>query len=322
MRRKNGFGTVFVLACALALAACAPGEGGTDHEIEWELVTAEAAFAGLDGEYRAVVFRNLIWLVNGDYYPDGDQVWNSANGVEWNHAEVSLPSMNGRSCLVFDDKIWAFPGFYGDELSIEIWNSDDGLDWDLVSDEPSLDSRARAGVADFDGRMWIVGGLGDSFDDYGRNDVWSSTDGEVWERRTAAAGFSPRYQPGVLAFDGKLWVIGGGSWDEYGNNDVWWSEDGASWTPATEHAAFPPRCEHAVVAHDGAMWVIGGYGEDGVYYNDSWWSTDGIEWHQSSAPAPFSSRRLHEVVEYDGSIWVIGGRDEDQTMLYDVWRSR
>ncbi len=324
MRKKNDFWMLLASACALAATACSSGEGGADHDLEWELLTDTPSFTGLDGEYRAVVFKDRIWLVNGEASGPGgnEQSWNSADGVEWTPSESTLPSYNGRSCLVFNGKLWAFFGFNGEDIPLEIMDSGDGLAWNVFNDDPDVTPRARHGVAEFDGKMWIIGGIGSGTGDMGRNDVWSSGDGEDWDRLTESAAFSPRYNPGVAVHDGKLWVIGGGRWDESGRNDVWWSTDGASWTLAVEHAAFPARSEHAVIVHDGAIWVIGGYGADENFLNDAWWSADGREWRESAVPVPFSPRRLHEAVDFDGSIWVIGGRDEEDNVLYDVWRSR
>jgi len=61
----------------------------------------------------------------------------------------------------------------------------------------------------------------------------------------------------ALAYDNKMWVIGG--W--YGSDksdDVWYSTDGIAWIKATDSAEFSGRTDHTSVVYDNKMWVIGG----------------------------------------------------------------
>ena len=79
-----------------------------------------------------------------------------------------------------------------------------------------------------DGRMWILGGgfvgaggttlssLKYDLAEQPRlearkyyNDVWSSSDGAVWERHLEAAPWPARSYNDVAAWDGKLWILGG-----------------------------------------------------------------------------------------------------------------
>ncbi|MDA3823968.1 MAG: hypothetical protein PF450_15345 [Bacteroidales bacterium] len=107
------------------------------------------------------------------------------------------------------------------------------------------------------------------------------------------ADWKNRYEHASVAFDGKIWVLGGYNPGEVRNDtyyeDVWSSEDGINWELVTEDAPWKGRKGHAVVAFDDgngeAMYLIGGFSVDEStgyrqYNNDVWKSSDGISWSE------------------------------------------
>jgi hypothetical protein len=114
------------------------------------------------------------------------------------------------------------------------------------------------------------------------SDVWSSSDGAIWELAIEEAPFGKRNFHQAMAFKDKLWVIGGIDEDENGNaqfkNDVWSSTDGINWELEIENALFSPRGFHKALIFDNKIWVIGGGGDTGSV-NDIWYSEDGMEWN-------------------------------------------
>lgn len=171
---------------------------------------------------------------------------------------------------------------------------------------------------------------------------------------TKKAEWSNRFDHATVAYDNKLWVLGGYNpgqvvGDTY-YEDVWYSSDGKLWELATDSAAWKGRRGHAVVAFDDgsgeAMYLLGGFSVDEntgyrQYCNDVWKSTDGIEWTQikeRSYPDLDSSdtwfpRMNHAVVvaNHNGTnyMYIIGGRTQlenhkgtyAQEYFSDVWRS-
>ena len=153
--------------------------------------------------------------------------------------------------------------------------------------------------------------------------AWSkvTTSGTHWSARSVE----------TVAFDGKLWVLGGHD-DASPKNDVWWSSDGMSWTNANARGPAIPdtnpveynshwsgRWRHATVVFDGKIWVLGG-NSGGSYKSDIWRSSDGTNWTQvTTSGTHWSGRRGHRAVVFDGKMWVLGGNDTRNKN--DVWWS-
>ncbi|BCD96532.1 hypothetical protein [Marinagarivorans cellulosilyticus] len=203
--------------------------------------------------------------------------------------------------------------------------------------------RQSFATATFNGRMWVIGGWdgvhdgvenGDvseddvnsgsnaGFDGFLANDVWSSQDGNTWTRVVQNTEFSVRQEHKVVAFNDKLWLIGGTTYNTSTTlnealNDVWSSEDGKTWVQELENAPFAVRRDHALLVHNNRMWVIGGTAADFESLNDVWYSDNGTEWIQATDDAGFPGQSYPRVISKDGKLMLIGGGG-----LYEgVWSS-
>ena len=127
-----------------------------------------------------------------------------------------------------------------------------------------------------------------SYKDYGTPEYDGAFE---WTRVTKSAAWSNRWDHSSVAFDSKLWVMGGyGPGSVQGDSyleDVWSSQDGETWNQVSSSAPWLGRRGHAsVVFDDGsgeAIYLIGGFEvneETGYrqYTNDVWRSIDGAEW--------------------------------------------
>lgn len=143
---------------------------------------------------------------------------------------------------------WYNGRLHGHSASNQVWSSADGCDWDLVSAEAGWSPRLAAGLVEFNGEMWLLGGIENYYfgegDDNLKSDVWHSTDGITWHCATRSAPWSPRAYHQAVVFDGRLWVLGGGDYvpAHHANNDVWCSEDGIHWEQGTASAPWAPAC--------------------------------------------------------------------------------
>ncbi len=198
-----------------------------------------------------------LWLIGGgDSNGKQNDVWSTADGVTWQEHKGKGARFSPRyqhQVVVFQNKLWVLRGYDGDR-SDEVWYSENGERWTQHSASPRFSARydhqcavfkAKGGSAE---KLWLIGGS------TGGREIWSF-DGNSWTNH-GNGSFTARYRHQVLAFDNKLWVIGGISHPSL-KNDVHWSEDGVSWNrPYT--AAFSGRTNHQAVVFNNKMWVIGG----------------------------------------------------------------
>lgn len=126
------------------------------------------------------------------------------------------------------------------------------------------------------------------------------------------------YDHQVVAFQDKIWLIGGHGREGY-TNDIWSTTDGVLWLKEKTEAKFSEREGHQVVLFKGKLWLIAG-GRYNIFHNDVWSSEDGINWTQETASAEFAPRLGHQVVVYLDELWLIAGESESKE-LNDVWRS-
>jgi hypothetical protein len=179
--------------------------------------------------------------------------------------------------------------------------------------------------------------------------------GRDWGLVTSGAGFGAHRGLVPLAFQDKLWVLGGegsdsvwsstdgGQWVEaspqfyisslcdgaaafkgrlwaVGGHYVVSSADGAHWDLVNGHPPFGSRNQITLTAFNNRLWMIGGVSEGTM--NDVWCSENGKDWECALRQAPFPQRRAHGTAVFQGKIWVTGGiRDSVYAPLDDIWNS-
>jgi len=267
----------------------------------WVQVTGQAAFAPRDGA-GAVVLNDAMWLLGGwnprdkTHFPlvCNNEVWRSQDGAEW-----TLEKPNT---------------FLPDTFDAD-------LDWE---------GRHTSGYVVHDNRMWIVGG--DPIQGHYQNDVWASANGKDWRCVCHDAPWGPRVLHYTVAFDGRIWVMGGQTLPQFAPadtrfcNDVWSSGDGAHWERHVEHAPWKARgMIGGSAVLNGRIWLLGGGTYDTPdtparsFRNDVWSTADGVHWEQHVEHAPWPARQYHEVAVFDERLWVLEGWN--QTNRNDVWYS-
>ena len=141
--------------------------------------------------------------------------------------------------------------------------------------------------------------------------------GSQWTEVTNNAGWEQRDSFSALAFNNKMWVMGG-----YGSvgslNDVWFSSDGINWTEATANAGWGQRASFSALVFNNKIWVLGGNGSGGDL-SDVWSSSDGINWTEATANAGWGQRDSFSATVFDNKIWVLGGNNNGSKN--DVWYS-
>lgn len=193
------------------------------------------------------------------------------------------------------------------------------------------------------------------------NSVWCSKDYIYWYNlipiRTNSAynQFSYRRDYSVVAFNNKLYVLGGNT----GNtvlNDIWESYDGISWKQIIEEADWEPRCSFCcnifktgvTSKNEGKQHIMLSCGRNyqkidnemvPMTYGDIWFTDDMINWTKSdanvlnrsdAAVSSFGTRtiiiggRYDSMLEYCSSTWAVDAYNDifcyGETPIEDLFR--
>ena len=241
--------------------------------------------------------------------------------LTWREATLSAPwqPRDAHGVVVYKNKIWLMGGLNANDYVIspgiveygkaphfsDIWVSQDGANWDLVTDNAPWGQRRSFQTAVFQDKIWVIPGWGPKTGL--QSNIWSSEDGINWELPVSNGPWPQREGHQLAVFDGKLWLIGGVNYDRgKTKNDVWYSEDGENWTEAVSQAPWPSRWDHEVIAFKEKLWLIGGMDLRGNIYGDIWVSENGKDWSQVTNDLPWLARQGHELVVFKNRIWIVG----------------
>lgn len=302
---------------------------------DWVLETEKAAWQARDSQAEWV-YKDQLWIMGGwfnSFEAPPRDVWSSADGKDWKLVTKEAPMKHTDLPMnvVFQDKMWVMGGWYngrlpGHSASNEVWSTTDGAKWDQVTDKAAWTPRIAAGLVEFKGRMYLLGGTENYY--FGdekslKNDVWSSADGKEWKLETANAGWAPRAYHQAVVLNDKIYVLGGGSYTPkyFAKNDVWSSSDGVTWTEETAAAPWSPRAWSSSIVYRGRMWVIGGWnnepGGGSKNWGDVWHSADGKNWQQLETKTKWKERHEHSVFVLKDKLWLAGGHA--QPLSSQVW---
>ena len=212
--------------------------------------------------------------------------------------------------------------------------------WSQVANPSTWDSRTGSFSTVYNGKLWVMGGIRDSWPP-ALNDIWYSNTGgdpvDDWQKVPAGTWWSGREGGGTVVFDPdgagasypeRMYVLGGmlNLFNPY--NDVWWTEDttpgdGLTWSTAT--AEWSKRYFFGSLVFDAGegekIWVLGGQTTKTSYVGDVWsWSgIAGQPWQKATGSA-WPSRGGAYCTVWNGAMWVFGGHNADGK-LNDVWYS-
>ncbi|XAZ22756.1 hypothetical protein LVY75_28725 [Sinorhizobium sp. B11] len=274
------------------------------------------------------VFQDKLWILGGWKTNPTEllrDVWNSADGVKWNMVQEKLPFhyTDLPMTIPFKNKIWVMGGTtLSDPANLTtnaVWNSDDGVIWNKANPAAAWSPRTGTPIVEFNGRLWIFGGLEiiDGKQTF-KNDVWSSVDGVNWEKVTEHAQWTPRAFHGAIVYNGRLWVLGGGSYtpDYIALNDVWNSVDGVNWVKVS-NAPWHGRIWFSAITYQNRMWVIGGWSKETLNRNGIWYSDDGERWTRLALSKTWRARHEQSTYVFHGKVYFAGGHADPLTG--DVW---
>jgi hypothetical protein len=103
-----------------------------------------------------------------------NDVWNSADGVNWTQVAASSPwaGRQFHNVAVFDGKIWVVAGGTADSEggTTDVFYSTDGVSWTRLPNSPWI-MRHAASLVPFQNGLWLACGS----DVAAYNDVWELT---------------------------------------------------------------------------------------------------------------------------------------------------
>ncbi len=235
---------------------------------------------------------------NGDWFAIGgnadaskasNDIWISTDRVHWEKIvdEPGFSHRYGHHIFIDNNIIWLAGGKdkHGNKL-FDVWLSFDGYTWEefhYKTTNESDETYTPHDPVEFKNGWYDVGGVYD----YPTDDIWYSKDGDHWTKIQESAQFSTRYGHAVIAWNRKLWLVGGTGRGDY-FNDVWSSEDGIEWKEETNDVNFSPRAFHRLRYRSGfagagngqyGLELIGGE-DDVTNYTDSWETQDGKNWRK------------------------------------------
>ncbi len=245
----------------------------SENGVEWEQVTDNAPWIHSDLP-MSITFNNKMWIMGGWYNgrlegrSASNAVWSSQNGKDWTlvtHGAAWSPRC-AAAVISFKGKMWILGGtseyYYGGDASLlnDVWCSQDGESWTLMTDSAGWSPRAYHQAAVLNDKIYIMGGGNYDPEHWCYNDVWSSSDGITWELETEHAPWHKRIWFSSVTYRDHIWVLGGWSGNPYKNwDDVWYSSNGKDWKEfKLEGSKWKERHEHAVFVFQDKLWIAGG----------------------------------------------------------------
>ena len=328
----------------------------TGDGINWVNEKDHAAFSPR-ALHNGVVFNGKMWVLGGAYSGsnynaiNGD-IWSSSDGRNW--VKEADPAAFGKKFVsalaVHKGKLWIISGTdaaYGGAYEDDVWYTDDGVNWVQAVEHAGFTGRGGHESLEFDGRLWVIGGV---FGDYGTGwsaDVWYSPfkgTPTVTQTVTASPTISPTHtisqthtvSPALSRTLSATQTAAISATHTLLNTNTITPTatatgtttpvtgpvpgTGMNWQLASSAAFSEGRFGHAGAVFNGKMWVIGGQSLSQMN-NDVYSSVDGINWTLETASAAFSPRGFFTCVVMAGKIWIMGGMDNNGDLLSEVWSS-
>lgn len=295
---------------------------------------------GIAGGGAAIVFKGRLWYFGGRMAAGTvyrNIAYSSLDGVNWIEASVACP-WAGRSyfgLVEFAGKLWAFGGVNFSGILKDVWCSEDGLHWTLVTTSAQFGQRYAFGYVAVNDGIYVIGGVGTDLDNW-LSDVWFTNDGVVWNQVKTDdndANLGRRAWSPCLYYDNKLWMLFGqkrsgppaGGVTTTLDAVAFSSDGGATWSAYTTLTG-ATRYAGGACVYNGKMWYMGG--NSGGYTDDIFSSTTGSSWTTVSTGPGWAARQNMGLVVWQTpasmnskraqSIWLIGGEGA-AGIYYNIW---
>lgn len=151
--------------------------------VEWTEEKDAFGLSGLSG-HGLEVFKESMWVIGGRV-DSGNiaAVRSSSTGIGWFDLFPGnrFTPRSEQATVVFDDKLWVIGGTTGSGMNSvlvnDVWQSEDGNNWTIVTENADFSARRSLKVVVFDDKMWVIGGADGTVT--GPTEIWYSSDGKI-----------------------------------------------------------------------------------------------------------------------------------------------
>ncbi|MEK7552440.1 MAG: hypothetical protein AAB534_03430 [Patescibacteria group bacterium] len=274
----------------------------------WTQITASSSTLWSPRSHHSLTSFNGLMFVMGGFNsnaggsPEYNDVYSSVDGVVWTRRLANAPWADriSHQAVSYNGKLFVMGGSTMTSASStscgcriylnDVWSSANGINWTSLGNAPWA-TRDRFASVVFNNRIWVMGGTVRILP-FPQNiaDVWSSSNGISWTQATSSAPWGRRSGHSAVAYNGKIFVMGGAN-ETTGllTNDVWSSTNGVNWTLVASTTPWSVRQGHTSLVFDNYMWVIGGIDfnlSTNTVYTDAWKSRNGINWTRATTTIP------------------------------------
>jgi hypothetical protein len=217
-----------------------------------------------------IVFKDAVYGLghfegNIEKFSLSSEIYRTNDLKNWTvlSKESNLPKRFFYHPFVFNNKIWIIGGSDGINDFADIWNSEDGINWEKAADNLAFGKRAGSQFVIFNYKILML-----------NNDVWSSADGINWKQETKEIVKGENiFGYAAIVYDNQIWLLGCNRNGLF-KNEILTNADGKTWT--AQRAPWSPRGGIAVCVYNDKIFMTGGkYGgtpdkPEFVYSNDVW----------------------------------------------------
>ena len=243
------------------------------------------------------------------FSPDG-RTWRAgvAVGNAFDGAEILNVIAYGDGFVAVGDVQSQGDEFNPYSIRMAVWQSSDGVHWQLVSDSSPVFQDAWASIVVHGGEGLVAFGTtrnGSGFT-HASTIVWTSRDGRVWQRVPQPSGAFPALDNfhivGAVQGNGR-YVAWGSNYSDIPYYLVWTSTDGAHWTRAAG-VHFQYGRVDAIAAHGQGFIAVGTRDNEPTV----WSSPDGAHWAPIAGEDAFGGgdTQLTGVIDWHGRVVVVG----------------
>ena len=289
-----------------------------DYALRLQAIDEAGTTKYLDITVRLV--NSGFFVMGGDDGANRNDVWFSVDGITWyRKTNANWTGRKDHQVTPYNGKLYAMGG-QGAGFNRDVWSSTGGTNWTSHGDA-DWTARSQFQAVEFKGGLYVMGGQSNAGNTPIKN-VWSSTDGNTWQKTTPAWSARRAFQS--VDYNERLYMMGGATGSAQNTRaDMWSSANGTDWVQDQQPGWFQ-RYLHQAVSHNGKMYVVGGH-QGGLkidaLHDDVWATGDGTNWTKLIDDANWTARFGHQVISHGGRLYLMGGQDRLGNKLRDVWSS-